>query len=122
MAQKLFYMQTVQHTLHPVFLSNVKKHSFLSQFITWCNGHEKYRLGWLAVIITVHGCILTPLTVLAIVSGGNNFVFWGIAIGAMAMALITNLAAMPTKVTIPAFFFSVLLDVVIVAGSIASLL
>jgi len=115
-------MQIVQHTYNPAYLTVEKKQSLLSQFITWCNGQEKYRFGWLAVIITIHGCILTPVTVLAIVSGGNNFVFWGIAIGAMAMALITNLAAMPTKITIPVFFFSVLLDVMVIAGSIASLL
>jgi len=115
-------MQIVQHTYNPAYLTVEKKQSFLSQFITWCNGQEKYRFGWLAVIITIHGCILTPVTVLAIVLSGNNFVFWGIAIGAMAMALITNLAAMPTKITIPVFFFSVLLDVMVIAGSIASLL
>ena len=115
-------MLVVQHTYNPAYLTVEKKQSFLSRFITWCNGQEKYRFGWLAVIITVHGCILTPLTVLAIVSGGNNFVFWGIAICAMAMALVTNLAASPTKITIPVFFFSVLLDVVVIAGSIASLL
>ena len=78
-------MQLVQHTLHPAYLSNVKKHSFLSQFITWCHGQEKYRFGWLAVILTIHGCVITPLTVLAIVLSGNSFVFWGIAIGSMAM-------------------------------------
>ena len=114
-------MQTVQHSIHPAYLSNVKNHSFLSQFITWCNGQEKYRFGWLGVIITVHGCVITPLTVLAIVFSGNNFVFWSIAIGAMAMALVTNLAAMPTKITIPVFFFSVLLDVTVIIGAIVSL-
>ena len=114
-------MQTVQQSLNPSYFSNEKKQSILSRFITWCNVQEKYRFGWLAIIVTVHGCILTPLTVLAIVSGGNNFVFWGIAISAMAMALIANLAAMPTKVTIPVFFFSVLLDVTVIVGAIASL-
>jgi hypothetical protein len=32
----------------------------------------------------------------------------------MGMTVITNLAAMPTRITIPVFFFSVLLDLVII--------
>ncbi|MGZ8558138.1 MAG: hypothetical protein ACXWWC_07395 [Chitinophagaceae bacterium] len=112
-------MQSLQRRLNPSYLSSEKKHSILSQFISWCNSQEKYRFGWLAVILTLHGCVIIPLTVLAIVLSGNSFIFWGIAIGAMAMSLITNLAAMPTKVTIPVFFFSVLLDAVIMANCIA---
>ena len=40
--------------------------------------------------------------------------YWGMAIGAMAIALVANLAAMPTKITIPVFFFSVLIDIVVI--------
>jgi hypothetical protein len=114
-------MQTLQHPYSPVFSPVTKTASVLTRFITWCNGQEKYRLGWLAIIITLHGCILAPVTVLSIALGGNNFVLWGIAIGSMAMALVTNLAAMPTKVTIPVFFFSVLLDLVVIVSAFASI-
>ena len=37
----------------------------------------------------------------------------------MAMALVTNLAAMPTKVTIPIFFLSVLIDIAVIASCLA---
>ena len=114
-------MQTLQHPYSPVYSPAIKTQSIVSRFITWCNGQEKYRLGWLAIIITIHGCILTPITVLAIVLSGNNFVLWGIAIGAMTMALVVNLAAMPTKITIPVFFFSVLLDLVVIVTALASI-
>ena len=113
-------MQTIQHPYHHAYSPATKSPSFLTRFTTWCNGQEKYRLGWLAIIITIHGCILAPITVLSIALGGNNFVLWGVAIGAMAMALVTNLAAMPTKVTIPIFFFSVLLDLVVIVSALAS--
>jgi hypothetical protein len=114
-------MQIVQHSYNPAYLQTAKKQALLSRFISWCNGQEKYRFGWLAIIITIHGCILAPVTVLSIALGGNNFVLWGVAIGAMAMALVTNLAAMPTKVTIPVFFFSVLLDLLVIVTALASL-
>jgi hypothetical protein len=37
----------------------------------------------------------------------------------MAMTVVTNLAAMPTRVTIPIFFLSVLIDLGIIIASIA---
>ncbi|MEP7375219.1 MAG: hypothetical protein ABI675_17600 [Chitinophagaceae bacterium] len=114
-------MQLVQHSYSPSYLQTEKKQSIVSRFINWCNGQEKYRFGWLAITLTLHGCVLAPITVLSIALCGNNFVFWGIAIGAIAMPLVVNLAAMPTKVTIPVFVFSVLLDLVVIVGAFASL-
>jgi hypothetical protein len=89
------------------------------KFITWCTGQEKYRLGWLAAAITVHGCILTILTMFAVILAGNHFIFWPFVIGAMGITLIVNLAAMPTKITIPVFFISVFVDLVIIVSCIA---
>jgi len=115
-------MQTLQQTYSPAYSVIEKKQSLLSQFISWCDGQEKYRFGWLAAIITIHGCVLAPITVLTIALAGNNFVFWGITIGAFAIALVSNLAAMPTKVTIPIFFLSIVLDIVVIGGSLAQFL
>jgi|SRR6188474_751163 hypothetical protein len=89
------------------------------KFMTWCNGQEKYRLGWLAAAITLHGCLLTILTMFAVILAGNHFIFWPFVIGAMGITLIVNLAAMPTKITIPVFFFSVFIDLVIIISCIA---
>jgi hypothetical protein len=89
------------------------------KFITWCDGQEKNRFGWLAGALTIHGCALTILTMFAVILAGNHFIFWPFVIGAMGITLIVNLAAMPTKITIPVFFFSVLVDLIIIAICIA---
>jgi len=115
-------MQTLQQTYSPAYSVIEKKQSLLSQFISWCDGQEKYRFGWLAAIITIHGCVLAPITVLTIALTGNNFIFWGITIAAFAIALVSNLAAMPTKITIPIFFLSIVLDIVVIFGSLANFL
>jgi len=115
---KLPFMQTIHPSYNPAYSRAANKESLVTRFFTWCEGQEQYRFGWLAAIITIHGCVLTPLTVLTLVSTGNNITFWGIAIGAMAMALITNLAAMPTKVTIPVFLLSVLIDIAVIVSCI----
>jgi len=115
-------METLlQHTINSTYAHPVKKEStsIVSRFVTWCKGQEKHRLGWLAVIIAGHGCVLTPITLFAIILSGNSMVFWSMAIAAMGMSLITNLAALPTKITIPVFFLSVVIDLVIIASCIS---
>jgi hypothetical protein len=112
-------MHTIQHSYPGMFLVKEKRQSIFSRFVAWCDEQEKFRFGWVAAIITIHGCVLAPITVLTVMLGSNHMAYWGVAIGAMAMALVANLAAMPTKITIPVFFFSVLLDVMVIAINLA---
>ena len=112
-------MQTLQHSLSPALFRTERNQSALSRFIAWCTDQEKFRFGWLATIIAIHGCVLAPITVLAITLGTNHMAYWGMAIGAMAIALVANLAAMPTKITIPVFFFSVLVDISLIVVNLA---
>ena len=107
-------MQTLQHPYSAKNLVNQENTTIFVRFFKWCNSQEKYRLGWLAVIIAIHGCLLTPMTLVSIIFSGNNFVYWVLATAAMTMSLVTNLAALPTKITIPVFFFSVLIDLVVI--------
>jgi hypothetical protein len=51
--------------------------------------------------------------------GGNLPIFWPFAIAAIAMSLVVNLAALPTKITIPVFLFSILIDLVVIVNCIA---
>lgn len=113
-------MQVLQQPYNSAFPSRAENRSLISRFIDWCTAQDKSRYGWLAVILTVHGCVLTPITVLLIATGANSIVYWGVAIGAIAMSVISNLAAMPTKITIPIFFFSVLVDLSLIVISLAS--
>jgi len=111
-------MEAYQTVYSPSFEAVNKKQSIVSRFITWCESQEKNRFGWLGLILAIHGCVITPITLFIIVMAGNNIALWGIAMGAMAMSLITNLAALPTKITIPVFLFSVIIDLAIIATSL----
>ena len=112
-------METVQQLYNTGYVIPARKKSLPSRFISWCKSQEKYRFGWLAVIIAGHGCVLTPITLFAIILSGNNMVFWSMAIAAMGMSLITNLAALPTKITIPVFFLSLMIDLMVIVNCIA---
>ncbi len=88
--------------------------SLWKRFINWANGQEEHRFGWTAFAIAGHGCVFTIFTTMVILLTGNHFIFWPFAIGAMATCLIANLAAMPTRITIPVLFISLLVDLVII--------
>lgn len=115
-------MKALQHTINHGHFVVRNETSLWQQFLNWCSAQEKDRLAWLAAIIAGHGCVITPLTVMFIVLAGNMAILWPFAIGAMGICLVTNLAAMPTKITIPVFFFSLLIDIAIIFYSVAILL
>jgi hypothetical protein len=112
---------------HPAAVSatyartTTKRTSLFSRFIALCEGQQENRLLWLALALGGHGCVLTPLTILLIVAfTGMNLVLFMAALAAMAMALIVNLAALPTKITIPVLFGSILIDLVVIAIAVTT--
>ena len=127
MLQKQTKMETVlqqsetvlQQSYAPSYTLRLGKPSVWTRFITWCKGQEGDRFLWLGIALAVHGCILTPLTLFILMYTGNSMFFWGIAIAAMGMSLVTNLAALSTRITIPAFFFSVLLDLGVIIACLS---
>ena len=113
-------MQTiVQQSYAPSFTRAINKPSRWTRFIAWCNNQEEDRFLWLGVALASHACFITPLTVAIIMLTGNSMVLWSFAIAAMGLALVTNLAALSTKITIPTFFFTILLDLAIIAASLS---
>jgi hypothetical protein len=112
-------METINQSYPSLHFGIERKKSVVHRFFAWCENQQEKRLLWLAVIITGHACLLTPLTLLFIMLTGNNTIFWPFAIAAMTMALVTNLAALPTKITIPVFILSILIDLAIIANCLA---
>ena len=107
-------MENIFHALPTNNITRTSSPTLFSKFITWCSGQEKNRLGWLGAILVIHGCVLTPITLFAVVLTGTNFALYIATLVAMGIAVVTNLAAMPTKVTIPVFFLSVLIEVAVI--------
>ena len=93
--------------------------SLWTRFVNWTVSEEKNRLLWLAIALAGHACFITIVTLFAIMFSGNNFVFWIFAMSGMVACLVVNLAALPTKITIPVFIMSVLIDAIIIALCIA---
>ena len=113
-------MQLLQHPYILVPSHETERITLAQRFIAWCKSQDNNRLTWLAVILIGHGCIITPLTVMFIMITGNNLVFWPIAMAAMGMCLVVNLAVLPTNITIPVFFLSLVIDLAIIIMAVSS--
>jgi hypothetical protein len=105
---------TLSETVAVSYAAETPKVSFINSFLNWCKGQESNRLLWLGVALSAHGCIITPLTIMAVLLAGTNLFLFILALVAMGASLVTNLAAMPTRVTIPVFILSTIIDIVII--------
>jgi hypothetical protein len=112
-------METITNpTIAAAYTERIATPSLWTRFIQWSNDQEQYRFGWTAGVLAGHGCIITPITLFAIILSGSNLVFFIAAIIAMMASLVTNLAAMPTKYTIPTFFISIVIDLIIIVSCV----
>ena len=113
-------METIlQQTFNSTYAAP-RRISIWTRFMTWCTNEQENRLTWLAIALAGHGCFLTPLALFTVAYTGNNVFLWPFVIGAMGLSLVTNLAALQTKITIPVFFFSVLLDIAVIIAAVAT--
>ena len=88
--------------------------------MNWCKNQQENRMLWVGIILTGHGCILTPITIMAVLLAGNSLTLFMLGVVAMMATLVTNLAAMPTKVTIPIFILSLIIDIAVLIICIAT--
>jgi hypothetical protein len=120
LSDKIIHMQsTISHNYAHTFPETRTRISIWKKFIRWSDGQQEKRFEWLAIGLVGHGCIITILTACAVLFTGNNFIFWPFIIGAMTMTLVSNLAALPTKITIPVLFISVLIDIAVIIAALS---
>ena len=89
------------------------------KFIGYAGRQEERRFLWTAISILGHATFFTIGTLILILATGNEFFLLTATCVTMAVVLAVNLAALPTKYTIPVFFFSLLADVAIMATALA---
>jgi hypothetical protein len=92
--------------------------SFIERFFDWATKEDvKHHIGWVGLSIIAMTAIFFPLTMSAILLNGASL---GLIIAAMVplvLVFVTNLAALPTRYTIPFFFAGVLAELIILVVS-----
>jgi len=96
------------------YRNNVKTGVF-SKFLSWCETQESNRFLWLALAFFLQIGMAVPVTAVSIVFfGGNSLFLWIILAAVNVPTLVLNLAAMPTKTTLPFLFFAWLVEISII--------
>lgn len=92
--------------------------SVFTRFIDWCHAQDHMRLFWVGITLVTHGCVITPLAIIGIIFSGPHvpMIPFGLVVLSMAMVLVVNLAALPTKITIPLYVLSIVADIAIVGS------
>ena len=86
-----------------------------TRFINWCEGQESSRMLWLVMTFLLQIGMALPCTLAAILFWSNNsFPLWVFACVINVPVLAINLAAQPTKITIPVLFFAWTVDLMII--------
>lgn len=94
-----------------------ERHNLFARYLTWVKNQEKNHIAWVGISITAMSAVFFPVTMSAILFNGAVF---KLIIGAMislALVVITNLSALPTRYTIPALVLGVLMDIALIITS-----
>jgi hypothetical protein len=95
-----------------------KRPSALSRFFKWAASEDEERhIGWVGITITVMTAICFPLTTAVVLLNGAVFGLIVAAMVSLVLVVVTNLAALPTRYTIPFFFLGILVDLVVIGLS-----
>ena len=103
---------------YPIYAERVEKTNVITRFFTWSREQEYNRLLWIGIALAGHGCVFTPITSMIILAFGGGLALFIGAMAAMGMVLVTNLAAMPTRITIPVLVLSILIDLGLIATTL----
>ena len=115
---KIQHMQAIIHLSEYQSLQAQRSRSkVFTSLLDWINKEEKNRIAWVGISITAMSAIFFPITMSAILFNGAVFPLIMGAMISLAMVVITNLAALPVKYTIPAFLLGILMDLVLIVIS-----
>jgi hypothetical protein len=92
--------------------------SFIERFVDWATKEDvKHHIGWVGFSIIAMTAVFFPVTMAAILFNGASFGLIVAAMVPLVLVFVTNLAALPTRYTIPFFFVGVLAELIIIVIS-----
>ena len=100
------------------FRAPVKSRSIIYSFFKWSAVQDKqHHIAWTGICLLATTAVFFPLTMAAVLWNGGDFALIITAMIALMLVAVLNLAAMPTRYTIPAFMMGILIDVCIIITS-----
>ena len=98
---------------------SLEKHyeSVFVRILSWAKDEEKNRIAWLGISITIMTAVFFPITMVSILLHGASFTLIIGSMFSLILVVVPNLAALPTRYTIPAFFTGIVIDIFIIIAS-----
>jgi uncharacterized membrane protein (UPF0136 family) len=110
--------QTLSHQQSYFIQERASHPSVLSRFFSWAeNQDEKFHVGWVGASIMLMAGIFFPATMAFILLNGAEFSLIVAAMSSLVLVVVTNMAAMPTKYTIPFLFLGTFANLVVIIAS-----
>jgi hypothetical protein len=97
--------------------SQVNSPGIFRKFMEFSKGQQPNLFAWVGSAFFIQGCIISPLTVLAIVINGNYIGLWIPCMAAFAITEVVMLSAQPTRISIPVFVGGILVDLMVIVLS-----
>jgi hypothetical protein len=95
-----------------------KRSTAISRFFKWAANEDQERhIGWVGITVMIMTAICFPLTMAVVLLNGGGFGLIIATMFSLVLVVVTNLAALPTKYTIPFFFLGTLIDLVVIGFS-----
>jgi hypothetical protein len=89
--------------------------------MSWSRAQQPNHFMWIGIGLALQGCALAPITLYFVSLVGMNLALFCVVLAAMAMVLVTNLASLPTRITIPVLAASVIIDLGVIITVLAML-
>lgn len=93
-----------------------------TRFERFVQSQEKYRFLWMIVSLIGQSCVLTPGVLALIFYSDAGLLPLLLCAASVMVVFVTNLAAMPVKIVLPALALSLLTDVMIAVFCVGRLL
>ena len=104
--------QPERHQMHVTYKENK---TILSRFFQWAADEDRERhIVWVGGTITAMAAVFFPLTMSVVRANGASFGLIIAAMVSLSIVVVANLAAMPTRYTIPLFFLGILIDAAVI--------
>ncbi len=105
-----------EEKLQPYVLT--QKPALVTRLANWAIEEDaKHHVAWVGISITAMAAVFFPVTMFVVLLNGMPFVPMLFAMVSLAMVVVANLAALPTKYTIPIFAIGILIDIAAVVTS-----
>jgi hypothetical protein len=102
----------------PLYRPAVSHPNLIERFFDWAENEDvTHHVGWVGFSILVMTAFFFPITMFAILMNGASFGLIVAAMVPLVLVFVTNLAALPTKYTIPFLFVGVLAELAIIVLS-----